>query len=159
VRPDEILARRVAGEVETELASIERLAQELTAAPKSDDTFALRARGSVLHDFYTGVERVFVRLAEEINGGVPRGERWHRQLLHDMAIEIPAVRPAVISSELEGDLGEFLRFRHVFRNVYGFVLQADRLGALQAKLPAVLERFLTEVRAFLSWLVGEQDAE
>ena len=155
MRPDEILARRVAREIETELVSIEQLAKEVTAAPDADDTFALRARGSMLHDFYTGVERVFVRLAEEINGGVPRGEQWHRQLLHDMAIAIPDVRPAVISSELERDLGEFLRFRHVFRNVYGFVLQADRLGALQAKLPAVLARFLSETRVFLSWLVGE----
>jgi hypothetical protein len=154
VRPDEILARRVAQEIDVELRSIERLADELQSAPTGDDTFALRARASILHDFYTGVERVFVRLAEEINGGVPRGEHWHRQLLTDMAIAIPEVRPAVISGELADELAEFLRFRHVFRNVYGFVLQADRLGALQAKLPGVLESFLREVRGFMTWLAG-----
>ena len=154
MRPDEILARRVAQEIDLELRSIERLADELQSAPTGDDTFALRARASILHDFYTGVERVFVRLAEEINGGVPRGDHWHRQLLTDMAIAIPEVRPAVISGELADELAEFLRFRHVFRNVYGFVLQADRLGALQAKLPGVLERFLREVRRFMTWLAG-----
>ena len=154
MRPDEILARRVAQEVDVELRSIERLAEELQSAPTGDDTFALRARASILHDFYTGVERVFVRLAEEINGGVPRGDNWHRQLLTDMAIAIPEVRPAVISGELADELAEFLRFRHVFRNVYGFVLQADRLGALQAKLPGVLERFLREVRGFMTWPAG-----
>jgi hypothetical protein len=152
VRPDEVLARRVARELEVELESIERLPEELAATPKTDETFGLRARGSILHDFYTGAERVFIRLAEEINGGVPRGESWHRQLLQDMAIAIPEVRPAVISSELETDLGEFLRFRHVFRNVYGFVLQPDRLHALERKLPDVLSRFVAEIRTFTAWL-------
>jgi hypothetical protein len=74
------------------------------------------------------------------------------------SVSVRSLRPAVISSELESDLGEFLRFRHLFRSVYGFVLQADRLGALQAKLPAALERLLAEVRAFVSWLTGETDA-
>ena len=155
MKPDELLTRRIAREVEFELQNLERLGQELTSAPADEDTFGLRARGSILHDFYTGVERVFVRLAEEINGGIPRGEQWHRQLLQDMAIDIPDVRPAVISSGLARDLGEFLRFRHVFRNVYGFVLHAGRLGALQQKLPAVLEQFLGETRRFLAWLRGQ----
>jgi len=152
VRPDETLARRVARELEVELESIRRLAGELAAAPRTDDTFALRARGSILHDFYTGAERLFVRLAEEVNGGVPRGDHWHRRLLQDMAIDIPGVRPAVISPELESDLSEFLRFRPVFRNVYGFVLRADRLEALERKLPVVLSRLVHEVAAFASWL-------
>ena len=121
MRPDEVLARRVAREIELEIESINRLRSELASAPAGDDTFALRARGSILHDFYTGVERVFVR-------------------------------PAVISTALAEELGEFLRFRHVFRNVYGFVLQADRLGSLQKKMPGVLEWFVTEMRVFLAWL-------
>lgn len=154
MKPDEVLARRVAREIELELESIGRLQGELESAPGGDDTFALRARGSILHDFYTGVERVFVRLAEEINGGVPRGDQWHRQLVRDMSIAIPDVRPAVISPELAEELGEFLRFRHVFRNVYGFVLRADRLESLQQQMPDVLERFVNEMRTFLAWLTG-----
>ena len=72
-----------------------------------------------------------------------------------MAMAIPAVRPAIIASELEQELAEFLRFRHLFRNVYGFVLRADRLRALQEKAPAVLLRLVDEIRAFLTWLTGE----
>jgi hypothetical protein len=157
MRPDDVLTRRLAREIEVEVASIERLAVELAAAPGTDDTFSLRARGSILHDFYTGIERVFIRLAEEVNGGVPRGEQWHRQLIQDMSIAIPDVRPAVISTQLADQLGEFLRFRHVFRNVYGFVLQADRLRGLQEKLPGVLERFTGEIRSFAAWLSGADE--
>ena len=69
---DEAFTRRLAAEIEHELQGLDALRDELAAAPPSDDTFALRARGSVLHDFYGGVERIFVRIAEELNGGVPR---------------------------------------------------------------------------------------
>ena len=93
-----------------------------------------------------------LNVADELNGGIPRGENSRRQLLHDMAIAIPDVRPAVISVDLEEDLAEFLRFRHLFRTVYGFVLQAERLRELEDKLPDVLPRFAKEVRVFTRWL-------
>ena len=98
--PDEAFARRLAAEIEHELEHLEQLREELAAAPRDDDTFTLRARGSVLHDVYSGIERVFVRLAEELDGGVPQGEQWHRRIITDMSLEIPEVRPAVIEPDL-----------------------------------------------------------
>ncbi len=94
MKPDEILARRLAAEIELELGALNRLADELEGAPRGADTLSLRARGSILHDFYTGVERILIRIAEELNGGVPKGEQWHRQLPADMMVAIPGVRPA-----------------------------------------------------------------
>ena len=156
MRLDEMLARRLAAEVEAELGHLVRLGQELSLAPTESDTFSLRARGSILHDFYTGVERIFVRLAEELNGGVPRSEQWHRQILQDMTLDLRDVRPAVITTKLSAELGEFLRFRHVFRNVYGFVLEADRMRPLEEGLAGVLDRFMTEIRTFDEWMLGEE---
>ena len=151
---DEAFARRLAAEIEHELQGLDALREELAAAPRNDDTFTLRARGSMLHDFYSGIERVFVRIAEELNGGVPQGEQWHRQIVTDMALDIPGVRPAVIDTALAEELGDFLRFRHVFRNVYGSLLQAERMRPLEERLPAVLAAFRRQVRAFLAWMVG-----
>lgn len=155
--PDEAFARRLAAEIEDELASLDRIRDECATAPGGDDTFALRARGSILHDFYSGVERVFVRIAEELNGGVPQGEQWHRQLLADMSLEIRDVRPAVIDQALAHDLGQFLRFRHLFRNAYGFVLEAERMQSLEDRLPAVLAAFQARLRAFVTWMVDAGD--
>ncbi len=152
---EETLLRRLAAEVTNELASLERLAQELAGAPSGPDTYSLRARGSILHDFYSGVERIFVRIAGELNGGVPQAERWHQELLGDMVLEIPKVRPAVIDAQLSKELGEYLRFRHVFRNVYGSGLEADRLQALADRLPATLAAFRQRIGAFLSWMLGD----
>ena len=105
-------------------------------------------------DLYTGAERIFVRLAEELNGGVPLGEQWHRQLLQDMARDLPDVRPHVIAPELASELGEFLRFRHVFCNVYGFVLEAERMKPLEERFASVLDRLTAQVRAFGAWMLG-----
>lgn len=151
---DEAFARRLAAEIEHELHGLDALRDELASAPRDDDTFALRARGSMLHDFYCGVERILVRLAEELNGGVPQGERWHRQVVTDMTLEIPDVRPAVIDAALAEELGDFLRFRHVFRNLYGSRLQAERMRPLEERLPDVLAAFRRQIRAFVEWMVG-----
>lgn len=154
--PDEAFARRLAAEIEHELERLTQLQDEISTAPREDDTFTLRARGSMLHDFYNGIERVFVRIAEELNGGVPQGERWHRQIITDMSLEIPGVRPAVISAELAEDLVDYLRFRHLFRNVYGSVLDADRMRPLEERAPAVLATFRSRIEAFLAWIVSDQ---
>ena len=94
-------------------------------------------------------------LAEELNGGVPQGEQWHRQIVTDMSLEIPGVRPAVIEADLARQLGDYLRFRHVFRNVYGSLLEAERMRPLEERLPAVLATFRAQVRAFLAWTVSD----
>ncbi len=147
-------ARRLAAEIASELESLALLEEQSAEAPQGDDTFSLRARGSILHDFYSGIERVFVRIAEELNGGVPHGEQWHRQLVKDMSLEISGVRPAVIDEELARSLGDFRRFRHVFRNVYGFALEDERMRPLEERLPAVLDAFRRQVGEFLAWIVG-----
>ncbi len=154
MRSEEILAKRLASEIKVELAALRRLLDELSNAPAGRDVFSLRGRASILHDVYTAVERVFVRVAEELNGGVPKGDSWHRQLLLDMTLEVAGVRPAVISPVLADKLSELLRFRHVFRNVYGFVLEAKRLELLESECPRVVDGFVTEVEGFLAWMTG-----
>ena len=152
--PDEAFARRLAAEIRHELDSLDQIRDQNAAAPRDDAIFTLRARGSILHDFYNGIERVFVRIAEELDGGVPQGDQWHRQLVTDMSIAIPGIRPAVIDPALADALGEFLRFRHVFRNVYGFVLDPERMRPLGERLPVVLATFRHQIQVFLTWLAG-----
>lgn len=151
---EEDVARRLATEVESELARLTALGEEFARTPRRDDTYFLRARGSILHDFYNGVERVFLRIARELNGGVPRGDQWHRDLLDDMTLEIAEVRPAVIDQDLARALGDYLRFRYLFRNVYGGVLDAERMASLEERLPETLAVFRQRVEAFVSWMLG-----
>lgn len=153
MRLKEVLARRLAAEIESELASLSALGEELANAPQQDDIYSLRARGSILHDFYNGFERVFIRIAPVLNGGIPRGDQWHRDLVDDMTLDIPEVRPAVIDQGLARTLGEYLRFRHVFRNVYGGVLEAERMASLEKRLPETLAAFRDRVETFVAWML------
>ena len=150
---EEDVARRLATEIESELASLTALGEELAKAPRQDDIYSARARGSILHDFYNGVERVFLRIAGELNGGVLRGDQWHRDLVDDMTLEIAEVRPAVIDLDLARTLGDYLRFRHLFRNVYGGVLDAERMASLERRLPETLAAFRERVEAFVAWML------
>ena len=158
MRSEEVLARRLRAEVEDDLADLVKLEQDFASRSLSETSFALRGRGSILHDFYNAIERIFTRIARDLNGGVPTAEQWHQQLLDDMRLDIPKVRPALIDEDLAKTLGEYLRFRHGFRNVYGSVLEAERLIPLEEKLPATLAAFRQQVQAFLAWLVEDGQA-
>jgi hypothetical protein len=154
VKPEDVVMIRLRKEVEMELSGLERLRAEHAGVPGGNtDVYMLRARASILHDFYSAVERIFVRIAQELNGGVPGTERWHRDLLMDMSLELDSVRPALITRELHDLLVPFLGFRHLFRNVYGFAIDAERLALLDAQFDEAFRRFQQEMRRFLDWLV------
>ena len=71
-----------------------------------------------LADVYKGVERIFERIAREIDTDVPTGSRWHKDLLAQMTEKRPE-RPPVISEKTFPRLEELLKFRHAFNNIYG----------------------------------------
>jgi hypothetical protein len=71
-----------------------------------------------------------------------------------LLVELPGIRPALISGDLGETLEEFLRFRHLFRNVYGFVLDESRMRPLEERFAETLDRFLDELRQFLDWMTA-----
>src|SRR4030066_2281436 len=111
-------------EIEKELRDLERLRDEMSnvlnhAEPSFLET---RAAGSILHDFYSGIEKIFRRIASRIDRDTPSGDDWHTELLIRMSIPIDGIRPAVISEDLKERLAEYLRFRHLFRKINCFEL-------------------------------------
>ncbi|OIO94904.1 MAG: hypothetical protein AUJ92_08960 [Armatimonadetes bacterium CG2_30_59_28] len=148
---------RLAAEIEKELRDLGTLAQEMSDArlrfrDREPDGYDLRAISGILQDFYTGIERVFVRVEEEVNGGLPAGEDWHKQLLTDMALEIPGIRPPMVSESLAAELDEYLRFRHLARHTYGFRLSYDRMARLVERLELVFADFRAACVEFMDYL-------
>lgn len=105
-----------------------------------------------LHNYYTVCERVFEKIAVDLNGGVPDKYDWHRRLLHSMTLEIKDRRPKVISIETEKMLSEYLGFRHVVRNIYGYELDFERMSHLIDKLSPTNLRFTEEINTFIKFL-------
>ena len=134
MRKNEIFQQETVSEIERELDNILKLGEELQTAIKQEvKVNNRRALGSILHDFYNCCERIFRRITTEINGGFTQNETWHKELLYRMTIEMKGIRPQVITEDLAAELDDYLSFRHVFRNIYGFELKGERLDRLVAK--------------------------
>lgn len=137
--------------IEEELNSISQLQSELSEC-KGNDRILRRAKGSILHDFYNACERIFEIIVHQINGRTIVSPQWHKKLLYKMTIEISGIRPPVISKKLAAKLDEYLAFRHLFRNIYGFELESERLDELVQKFDETVELLQKEIREFISKL-------
>ena len=93
-----------------------------------------------------------------MNGGLEETEQWHKAFLYRMTVPLEGVRPPVLSEELAAELDEYLAFRHVFRNIYGFELKGERIIRLSEKLPVVAGRLKDEIGALRKLLEIELGA-
>lgn len=155
MRQSKPLDEEIYSEIDHELKNIDRLREELKEVLGKNFPLSRRIKGSILHDFYNCCERIFRRIAVDINGGFNAEVRWHKELLYRMTIPIGNIRPQVISEELAAELDDYLSFRHAFRNIYGFELKGERLDRLVEKFEQISKRFKTEVCEFLKRMQDE----
>ncbi len=155
MKKDRLALLTIISEIERELKNLKDFQLELDSIRDKRGITYTRSRGSILHDFYNCCERIFKKIAIEINEGYEETERWHKALLYRMTIPLKDIRPQVISEELAADLDEYLAFRHLFRSIYGFELKGDRIDRLAEKFEAVSMRFEEEIKAFLEYLRKE----
>jgi len=130
MKKDRLTLLTIVSEIEREIENVKELQSELRSITDKRGIIYTRSKGSILHDFYSGCERTFKKIAIEVNEGYEETERWHKALLYRMTIALKDIRPQVISEELAADLDEYLGFRHLFRSIYGFELKGDRIDGL-----------------------------
>lgn len=149
--------RILAARIREELADLERLVARVMVlfekARRTGDDDYLDGVALNLHGFYTGVERIFEEIAREVDGAIPGGAEWHRELALQMAAEVPGVRPSVVGGALRECLAEFRGFRHVVRNVYTFNLLPARVKELIALLGPCFEALKSDLIRFTGFLV------
>lgn len=123
---------------------------------QSPDVVELAALATVLHSYYNGVESIFLAVARLLDKQLPKGNRWHRELLAQVARPTMA-RPALLSSSLETRLTVYLAFRHYFRHTYAFTLDWARLEPLVCELRSVHATLHREIEVFLNFLTRQSD--
>lgn len=103
-----------------------------------------------IHNFYGLCEQAFERIRSVFTVPIARPERDHEELLNQMVLDIPHVRPAVITTALRDQLDELRRFHHLFRHAYMLQLDrqrvldlAERIVSASAAVSGALERFQT----------------
>jgi hypothetical protein len=150
------LTRKVSSEVNFEIAQIDQLFEAYAellerVQHQRPDLVEITAVASVLHSFYSGLENIFLSLAKGVDGHIPSGAQWHRDLLTQMADTIPN-RPPILTLETTQNLASYLGFRHFYRHAYSFTLDWDELEKLVIPLAEVWANTKAELERFLNQL-------
>ena len=155
-KPGAILAARIKTELPELALLVERAREGWDRAKSQNDTFYLDSVALNLHSFYSGLEKIFEKIAATVDGSVPSAPNWHQELLSQMSMEIPEVRPAVISQELSDMLEDYRGFRHVVRNVYTYHLNPVKIERLISDIEPALEKLTAELTIFATFLQKAQ---
>lgn len=92
-----------------------------------------------------------MRISQHFENQLP-ADRRHAELLHKMTIEIPGVRPQILSDRTAELLGEIIRFRHFRRYYYALDYDWRRLDALIAVFADANSGLMADLEGFLSKL-------
>jgi len=111
---------------------------------------------NILHSFYTGIEKIFERIAKEIDKNVPTGNKSHQELLNNMYVK-NNIRKAVINEEIYLLLNEYMKFRHFFRHAYSFQLNWAKMKPLAETLFDIWENLKRQLLSFISVLEKETE--
>jgi hypothetical protein len=153
---DSLLLRKVGNHLCTDLAQIELTMKDyagfLARYGGSMDAYLYRAVASFMTDFYLNAESIFKTIADELDGGAPRGNNWHERLLASMAVEKEGIRPAVITAELHAALKPFLAFRHAIPQSYGSAYDERMLAEIENQFQSTRNRFSVEMGVFRAFL-------
>ncbi|GAB6171579.1 hypothetical protein JCM15765_10570 [Paradesulfitobacterium aromaticivorans] len=139
---------------QAQVDSIMELVQKLEkdqGPVRGSDVMAVAA---YLHHFYTGIEAILERISKAFDGGQPLGGDYHRELLRSMTLEIPDVRPAIITKDLWDELDEFRRFRHMFRHAYGAELRWRKVETLASKTESLRGSLNDQIENYIKFVEG-----
>jgi len=154
------LAQRIKDELPDIASEVARAQKSWEASLETDDPEAyIDSVALNLHGFYSGVERLFELIATQVDDSAPTGEAWHRQLIDQMAREIPETRPAVIDEFIAVALDEFRKFRHLVRNVYTLHLDSERMRVLIDVLPSLWGQLQKDFLTFADFLTELSKAD
>ncbi|WP_131989973.1 ribonuclease toxin HepT-like protein [Chthoniobacter flavus] len=118
------------------------------------DSADLWASAGVLHGIYNAIENTFLRVSNTLDESLERSERWHAELLQLMLLDVPNLRPAFVSAELQPLLKELLAFRHLYRHGYDLRLDGVRLNGLIEHWNRDKDLLFSAFESFHSYLIG-----
>ncbi|MBI3763232.1 MAG: hypothetical protein HY260_15405 [Chloroflexi bacterium] len=144
-----VALRRLIDDELTALARTAEQNEELLKTRADLPTWVeLRAMAGLVHEFYTGCERILERIAVQIDGGAPSGAYSHSDLLAQVTADRPSVRPPVLDEALRLRLQDYLDFRHFFRHGYGYTLDWAKMRPLVETMGETLAEFNRQLTQF-----------
>ena len=159
----EMNRKRLTQRINDELVKIEGTLERIQRGLDNIDILPIQAREFIentiatdIADVYKGIERIFERIAREVDRHVPTGEEWHKNLLAQMAEQRPE-RVPVISEQTFLRLAELLRFRHVVNNIYGEKLIYEETEPHAKSIDALFANVSQDLNTFTDSLVRDEE--
>ncbi|MYA98594.1 hypothetical protein F4X90_02775 [Candidatus Poribacteria bacterium] len=140
------------------IGRVERALEKIDILPVDAREFIERALAADLAEVYTGFEKIFERIANEIDKQLPKGERWHTDLLTQMVERHPE-RPPVISEGTQQRLGQLLRFRHKVNNIYGDELIYEKAEEHAKSITELFTTVSEDLVTFISFLSETHESD
>ena len=142
--------QRLRAEIASDLESFRSRIAELAELPPlaTANRPHLAVAAVALHHAYGAIEAALSRIARVVDDGLPEAPEWHQALLQVMALDVEAVRPAVLSRASVDELQRLLAFRHFFRHAYAVQLDGARLEELRQRSIALLPLLSADLARF-----------
>ncbi len=158
----EMNRKRLTQRINDELHKIDGILERIQRGLDSIDVLPVQAREFIentiatdLADVYRGIENIFLRIAREVDMHVPRGSRWHKNLLAQMTEQRPE-RPPVISENTFLQLEALLDFRHKVNNIYGKELIYEKTMPHAKSIDALFASVSTDLGLFTDSLAKRE---
>ncbi|MBM3197649.1 MAG: hypothetical protein FJZ58_00140 [Chlamydiae bacterium] len=104
---------------------------------------------------YTAIEDLLKQIARNFENHIEEISLFHKELLLRLHMDIPSIRPRVLSEKSFLFLDKLRIFRHFIRHAYDCELQEKELRDIQEKLKdsfSLLEEDLLQFRKFVEQL-------
>lgn len=139
------------GYFDKQFALIKKLYQEIVKVDinvyEKRYLFALKTQ-----QFYTAIEDLCKQIAKSFENHIDNIENFHKELLARMSIEVPKMRPAVISTRSMLLLDKLRAFRHFIRHAYDCELDPKELENIQTKIAAEFSFVEEDFKKFRSYV-------
>ena len=125
--------------------------QDIETAPPNYRKYIERTIAADLTEVYRGIEKIFERIASEVDMHTPSGDRWHNDLLVQMS-EPRGERPPVISHSTCRRLKRLLKFRHRVNNIYRYELIYEKASKHAKRVRKLFDSVSEELDIFAAFL-------
>ena len=142
--------------IEYTVISIVKALEDIKTASPNMRQYIEETIANRLADVYSGIERIFERIANEVDGHLSRGSRWHKNLLEQMTRQRPERIP-VISQETFLLLVGLLEFRHKINNIYADEIIYDNTETHAKNIERLYQNFSDDLKMFTDSLAHNKD--
>lgn len=149
-------------DLEGQINAIDKIHQKLINRSERfqvDDDVILESIAYQMHNLYCAAEDLLKIVASCFENNINDSSQWHSLLLKRMTMEIPGIRPALLSSDSYAILNSLRGFRHFFRHAYGASIDCDQLRTNLDKALNLRENLGRDVHLFLLTLDNPHDPE